>query len=92
MATYLLFGKYSQESIQEISAARTEKAMALIKENGGTYISGYALLGEQDLVAIVDLPGIEEAIKVSVGMAKMLGIAITTSPAVSIEAFDKLVG
>ena len=46
MATYLLFGKYSQESIQEISAARTEKAMALIKENGGTYISGYALLGE----------------------------------------------
>ena len=92
MATYLLFGKYSMESIQEISAARTEKAIALIKENGGEYKSGYALLGEQDVVVIVDLPGIEQAIKVSVGLAKMLGIAFTTSPAVSMEEFDKIVG
>jgi uncharacterized protein with GYD domain len=89
---YLLFGKYSQESIQKISAARTEEVMELIKENGGEYISGYALLGEQDIVVVVDLPGIEEAIKVSVGMAKMFGIAVTTSPAVSIGEFDKLVG
>ena len=92
MATYLLFGKYSMESIQEISATRTEKAMELIKENGGEFKSGYALLGEKDIVVVVDLPGIEQAIKVSVGLAKMLGIAFTTSPAVSLEQFDQIVG
>ena len=92
MATYLLFGKYSLKSVQEISAARTEKAMELIKENGGKFKSGYALLGEKDIVIVVDLPGIEQAIKVSVGLAKALGIAFTTSPAVSIEEFDQIVG
>jgi uncharacterized protein with GYD domain len=92
MSTYLLFGKYSLESIQEISAARTEQAIELIKENGGEFQAGYALLGEKDMVIVVDLPGIKQAIKVSVGLAKMLGIAFTTSPAVSIEEFDKIVG
>jgi uncharacterized protein with GYD domain len=92
MATYMLFGEYSPESIQEISAARTEKAIELLKENGGEYKAGYALLGKYDVVVIVDLPGIEQAIKVSVGLAKMLGIAFTTAPAVSMEEFDKLVG
>jgi uncharacterized protein with GYD domain len=92
MATYVLFGKYSLESIQEISAERTEQLQELLKENGGELKFGYALLGEHDLVAVVDLPGIEEAIKVSVGLGKMFGIAITTAPAVSIAAFDKLVG
>jgi uncharacterized protein with GYD domain len=92
MATYLLFGKYSLESVQEISAARTEQAMELIKENGGAFKSGYATLGEQDIVIVVDLPGIEQAIKVSVGLAKMLGISFTTSPAVSLEEFDRIVG
>jgi len=92
MATYLLFGTYSQDSIQEISAARTEKALKLIKKKGGEYKAGYALLGEQDVLIVVDLPGIEQAIQVSVGLSKMLGIAFTTSPAVSLEEFDKLVG
>jgi uncharacterized protein with GYD domain len=92
MATYLLFGKYSQKSIQKISAARTEEALALIKEKGGEYKAGYALLGEHDVLIVVDLPGIEQAIQVSVGLAKMLGIAFTTAPAVSMKKFDKLVG
>jgi uncharacterized protein with GYD domain len=92
MATYFLFGKYSRKSLREISAARTEKALELIKENGGEYKAGYALLGEQDIVVIVELEGIEQAIKVSVGLSKMLGISFTTSPAVSLEEFDEIVG
>jgi uncharacterized protein with GYD domain len=92
MATYFLFGTYSPESIQEISAERTDQALALIQEHGGAYKAGYALLGEYDLVVIVDLPGTEQAIQVSVGLAKLLGISFTTAPAVSMEAFDELVG
>jgi len=43
-------------------------------------------------VLIVEFPGIEEAIKASVDLAKLLRISFSTAPAVSIEAFDKLIG
>jgi uncharacterized protein with GYD domain len=64
----------------------------LIAENGGKVLSGYALLGESDLVLIVDLPGTAEAMKTSIGLAKLLGISFTTAPAVSVEEFDTLMG
>jgi uncharacterized protein with GYD domain len=89
---FIIFGKYSIESIQEISAARTEAAMALIRENGGSLVSAYALLGEYDVMLIAEFSGIEQAMKTSVGLAKLLGIAFTTCPAVTMEQFDKLVG
>jgi uncharacterized protein with GYD domain len=92
MSTYIMFGKYSPGSIKEISAERTQKANQLISENGGSVKSGYALLGETDLVLVADFPGNDAAIKASVGLAKLLGIAFSTAPAVSMEEFDKLVG
>ncbi len=92
MSTYIMFGKYSPGSIKEISAERTQKANQLISDNGGSVKSGYALLGETDLVLVADFPGNDAAIKASVGLAKLLGIAFSTAPAVSMEEFDKLVG
>lgn len=90
MATFVMLGKYSQKSIKDISAKRTEKSLELIKKNGGQVISGYALLGEYDLVLILELPNSEQAIKTSVELSKMLGIAFVTAPAVSMEDFDKM--
>jgi uncharacterized protein with GYD domain len=92
MTTYFMFGKYSHDSIKQISAQRTGEALALIGKNGGKLNAGYALLGEHDLILIVDFPGTEQAIKASVDLAKLLGISFSTSPAVSMESFDKLVG
>ena len=92
MATYLMFGSYSLDSLGKISAERTAQANAVVEEAGGKILSGYAMLGEKDLVLIADFPGNEEAMKASVGLAKLLGVAFTTAPAVSIEEFDKLVG
>ena len=92
MATYLMFGSYSLDSIGKISSDRTAQANAMIEENGGKVLSGYAMLGEKDLVLIVDFPGTEEAMKTSVGLAQLLGVSFTTAPAVSFEEFDKLVG
>ncbi len=92
MTTYFLFGKYSHDSIKQISTKRTNEALAEISKNGGKLNAGYALLGEHDLVLIVDFPGTEQAMKTSVALAKLLGISFSTSPAVSIEEFDKLVG
>lgn len=91
MATYLMFGKYSIDSIKEISSERSVKSTAVIGDLGGEVKAGYALLGETDLILIVDFPGVKEAMKASVELAKLLGIAFTTAPAVTVEEFDKLV-
>lgn len=90
MSTFFLFGKYSPASIKNISAKRTEKTAEIVKKFGGELKSGYALLGDKDLVLIVELPGIEEAIKASIVLHKMSGISFSTAPAVSVEQFDKL--
>ncbi|MGD9091752.1 MAG: GYD domain-containing protein [Anaerolineales bacterium] len=91
MATFIMFGKYSHDSIKEISAERSDKALGLVKENGGEIKSGYALLGETDLILVTDFPTIKQAMKASVGLSRLLGISFATSPAVSVEEFDALV-
>jgi len=90
MATYMMFGKYSQDSVKQISANRTAKAMELVKKNGGEIKAGYALLGKTDLVLLVELPDLGKAMKTSVALSKLLGVSFTTSPAVSMDEFDKL--
>ncbi len=90
MATFFMFGKYSSEAVKGISAERTDKAVELIKKFGGEVSSIYALLGEKDLVLIVDFPNIEQVMKASVGLSKLTGISFTTSPAVTVEEFDKI--
>jgi uncharacterized protein with GYD domain len=91
MATFFMFGKYSSEALKEMSAERTEKAVSLIKKVGGEVDSMYALLGERDLVLIVDFPELEQAIKASVALTKMTGVSFTSSPAVPVEEFDKMI-
>ncbi len=91
MTTFFMFGKYSSEALKEMSAERTDKAVNLIKKFGGEVNSMYALLGEQDLVLIVDFPGVEQAMKASVALTKMTGLSFTSSPAVAVEDFDKII-
>jgi len=90
MATFFMFGKYSQEAVKGISAERTERAVEVIKKFGGEVKAMYALLGEQDLVLILTFPGIEQTMQASVALSKLTGIDFTTSPAVTVEEFDKL--
>ena len=92
MTTFIMFGKYSQESIKHISAKRTEQSKELIEKNGGELKSGYALLGTTDLVLIVEFPDTAKAMKASVELSKLLGISFTTAPALSAEEFDQLMG
>jgi uncharacterized protein with GYD domain len=91
MAVFLMFGKYSSEAMKGISAGRTKEAVAIIDSNGGSVISMYALLSDKDLVLITEFPGIKEVMKASVALTKLTGIAFTTSPAVPVEDFDKMI-
>ncbi|MHB8066638.1 MAG: GYD domain-containing protein [Desulfobaccales bacterium] len=91
MATFVMFGKYSAQAINEVSSKRSQAAESLIKKLGGKIKAVYALLGETDLLVVVDLPGIEAAVQASVALSKMTGISFTTCPALPIEEFDKLI-
>jgi uncharacterized protein with GYD domain len=91
MGTFVMFGKYTHGAMEEMSPDRTEKANNLIKKLGGEVISTYALLGQQDLICIVDFPGVEQAMKASVALGKLTGISFTTSPAVTVDEFDKII-
>ncbi len=90
MATFFLFGRYSPEALRGISAERTEKVVELIEGMGGRVEAIYALLGERDLVLIVELPGLQEAFKASVALGKLTGISFSTSAALKVEDFDRL--
>ncbi|MDX1708401.1 MAG: GYD domain-containing protein [Desulfobacterales bacterium] len=92
MSIFLMFGKYTTEATKHISSDRTEKARAVIRENGGKIISMYAVMGEHDLVFTIDFPDADKAIATSVALHKLTGIHFTTSPVVDVEQFDKLVG
>lgn len=90
MATFVLFGKYTGDSMKSVSAKRTEDAEKLIKSLGGQVKAGYALLGDPDLLFIVDLPDTDRAMRASAGLSKLTGIAFRTAPAVDIKDFDRL--
>ena len=88
MSTYFMIGKYSLEALKDVSIARTKKAEHLIARYQGTIKDMYILMGQYDLVFIVDLPNNEDAIKVSASLTTMTGISFMTLPAVSVSDFD----
>ena len=90
MATFLMFGKYSPQALEGMSAQRTDAAAELIKKFGGQVEAMYATLGANDLVFVLSFPGTEDAMKASVALSKMTGIAFSTAPAVTVAEFDKL--
>ncbi len=90
MSTYVMFGKYTQDALKKISSRRTAGAAALIKKSGGELKSGYALLGDVDLVLVADFPDNAKAMKASIELTKLLGIGFRTAPAVSVEFFDSM--
>jgi uncharacterized protein with GYD domain len=91
MTTYLMFGKYSIDARGKVSAYRTKITNAVIGESGGILKAAYALLGEIDVVLIAEFPSTEKAMKASVALSKQLGIGFATTPAVSMDDFDKLI-
>jgi uncharacterized protein with GYD domain len=91
MATFFMYGRYSSADVlKQISQERTKEAENLVKKFGGKVESMYALLGDRDLVIISTFPGIENAMKASIALTKATGISFTTSPAVPVAEFDKL--
>ena len=90
MQTFFLFGKYTTDAIKKISSERTRKVVNTIQEMGGRVKSVYALLGNSDLVFIVNLPSAAAATMVSITLTNITGISFTTSVAIPVDEFDKM--
>ena len=90
MATFVMFGNYSADAVRQISPARTDQAVTLAQKFQGEIKAMYALLGSYDLLFVVELPGVEQAMQFSVALSKLTGISFTTAPAVTVAQFDQL--
>ncbi len=88
--TFVMFGKYTIEGLKGMSAERTASAVDVIKQCGGKVEQMFATLGEHDLVFVLSFPSLEDAMKCSVVLTRMTGIAFTTAPAVPVEKFDQM--
>ena len=89
MSTYFLFGKYTQDALKKIAPDRTRKAINTIQKFGGRVKSVYALLGNNDLVFIVNLPNPAQATLVSIELTKMTGISFSTSVAIPVDENER---
>ncbi|MGD0275195.1 MAG: GYD domain-containing protein [Syntrophales bacterium] len=90
MPIFMMFGKYTQDSLKNASAQRTKKAVKVIEKNGGKVISMYAMMGEHDLVFTLDFPDSEKTLSASMALNMLTGITFTTSPVVDVGKFDRL--
>lgn len=91
MATFIMTGKYSSNAYKEMSKKRTSRAIETIAQFKGEVQSMYATLGANDLIFIINFPTNEDATKASVALSKLTGISFNTSPAMTVDDFDKLV-
>jgi len=90
MKTFVMIGKYTMQAMEEVSAERTKSVENYIKTIGGKVKEMYVLLGEYDVLLIVELPSEEKAIQASLGLSRSTNIHFTTYPAVSAESFDNI--
>ena len=90
MTTFFFFGTYTDDAIDGINAKRTKLAAQTIEGFGGTLHSVHALLGSHDIVMIADLPGVAEAMQVSISLHRRTKIRFSSHPALPVADFDKL--
>ena len=92
MATFFMFGKYSKNALEKVSVDRTRQAHQVVGDLGGQIKAIYALLGEYDLVMIVELPRMAEAMQASMTLKRLTDISFFTTAAMPVEEFDQRVG
>jgi len=92
MATFFMFGRYSSEALEKASVDRTREVHRVIDEAGGQVKGIYALMGEYDIVIIIEMPRMAEAMKASMALKRLTGISFFTAAAMPVEEFDQMVG
>ena len=91
MNTFFMLGKYSPKGLRGIDGRRTRQIEELIGKSGGKLVCGFALLGEYDVVLVVELPNLEKAMRTAVAISQTTGLELKTSLAIPFSTFDQIV-
>ena len=90
MPTYYMFGSYTAEAVEAISAKRTARAVDIIKGCGGQLNAMHALLGQHDVVVVAELPDARAAVRASIELNRLTGITFATAEAIPVEELDRV--
>ena len=93
MATFINLLRFSQQSSSDIkeSPARLEEIKKAIRAFGGELKGFYALMGQYDLLLIIEAPDDEAAIKFAFAAFSSGGIDTETMRAFTEEEFKNIV-
>ncbi len=75
-----------------MSPERAAKAGQLIQELGGQLKAIYAVLGNYDVIMLVEMPNMTAAMQASIALKRLTGISFSTAAAVPVEGLDKIPG
>ena len=76
--TFFMFGRYTQDALKDVSAKRTRQTVKAIEKYGGKVQGMHLLLGDYDLVLIVDFLGVQDAMRASIALTRLTGIQNST--------------
>ncbi len=89
MQKFLLLGRYSAQGLKGASAARSKKAVAVVRKNRGRINAIFALVGNYDLAILAEFPQVPNLMRAVIGLSKLTGVTFASYPAVSLEEFDR---
>ncbi len=90
MPLYVTLGKYTQEGIKGISPEQLQQIVSKVEANGGKRVAAYALMGEWDVLALVEYPDEQSAMRALAAIGKLDITTTRTMTALPLEEFVNL--
>ncbi len=92
MATFMCFLKWTDQGVKTAKDAgkRSQAARSLAEKLGGRVVSAYAVTGQYDVVATVEMPNGDAMVKFATAISASGNARTTTVRAFPVEEFAKL--
>ena len=92
MPTYITLWKYTTEGLKDIrnTASRFEAVKKIIESNGGKLLRVYGLIGEYDVITIMEMPDKNALASAILRICASGRIGAETLEAIPIEEFLKI--
>jgi len=89
MALYVTLWKYTKDGLMEVKKTQKhfEMAKRVIKDAGGKLISIYGLMGQYDLITVMEMPNDKAAATTILKICSTGRITSETMPAISFDEF-----
>jgi len=89
MPVYITLWKYTRDGLVDIgnTKSRFEAVRRIIEKNGGKLVSIYGLMGEYDVLTIMEMPSRSAMVSTVMKVCASGRISAQTLPALSIEEF-----